>query len=227
MGRHTDGKNAILTAWPNLGLPEPTQAQLYGAMAVACRESGYGFGWTGALAGSNNWGAVQAGLPPCVDGYSVQGKDSHPDGTLYDVCFRVYATPAEGALGTLKTLYINHGRATVFEAAKRGNMQAFGQAMFNSGYYEGTGATVEERVTGYTDVLWKCYQEAIRETGDPPCFNRDTDFGVPSDSLPDAVVSTLTGGGGVTDLRNRLIVAAAGGVAGATIYELYRILSQK
>jgi len=228
MGRHTTGKNAILEAWLQTGLPMPTQSQLYAAMAVACHESGYGTGWTGAMAGSNNWGAVQAGPPPCVDGYSILWKDSHPDGTEYERCFRAFATPAEGALNTLKTLFINHNRSTVFEAARRGNMRAFAEAMHDSSYYEGRGVTVQERVAGYAKGLWFCYREAIKETGEPECFNLDTDFGVPT---PEPIVLPFIGmvAGGLTaqELRNRLFVASAGGLLGVAAYEVYRMLAGK
>ena len=182
---HSSGKQALIEAWSRSGLGPMTQSQLYAAMAVACLETWYGEGWTkacggtGAMIGSNNWGAIQTSLPPCEDGYSRLCIDTHPndDGssTKYESCFREYPTPADGALGLLGTLYGK--RPKVLEAAKRGNMQAVAQAMHDSKYYEGFGKTVQERIDNYAKALWRCYQGALKETGDPPCFELDKDFG--------------------------------------------------
>lgn len=155
---HAQARLAILEAWVRLHaeglLPETaTIPALQLVQAVGWIESQYGAGWKGLCASSNNWGAVQAGKPPCGPD-ACEYTDSHPrsDGTSepYQACFRVYSTPAEGAEHMLRVLL---RRQSTIEAALSGDADAFSRAMYAAGYYEGKGRTVSDRIAWQTRRL--------------------------------------------------------------------------
>ena len=165
-----DAYSILCSAWDVAGLPVPTQPQIHVAMCVARHETGYGSGWKGVMVGSNNWGAIQAGRPPARPGYSRLYQDTHPlpDGTsrTYQICFREYPTPEAGAAGLLRVLYVK--RPAVLQAAESADMQKVAEQMHASGYYEGFGKTAEDRIRGYANALWRCYESILKSTGWEP-----------------------------------------------------------
>lgn len=85
---------------------------------------------------SNNWGAVQAGVPTggVCSGTSFLWVDSHADGTPYAICERAYATAAEGAADIARILLKHPG---IVAAAQAGDVLAFATAMkVEASYYE-------------------------------------------------------------------------------------------
>lgn len=157
---HTMLRDAIARV---IGPDEPDTVVLY-CQAVGWLESRYASAWTGPGVGSNNWGAIQHRSPPCnpptVASPGVPGcfpfRDSspQPDGTSrgYAVCFRVYATPEEGAEALVRTVYSSR-RRSVLEAARRADPYAFSAAMYNTRYYEGFGPTREVRIQNHYKAM--------------------------------------------------------------------------
>jgi len=128
---------------------------------VACLETGYGDGWKGSGNGSNNMGAIQAGS---WVGETFAYTDTHPnaDGTStpYRIAFRKYATPAAGWEDLVRVVFINRGRSLVLNAAKSCDLLGVSQALHATGYYEGFGATVEQRIANHHSALARCVRAA-------------------------------------------------------------------
>jgi len=166
---HQWARGVLLNAWRSVFGGEPGLPELQYAQAVAMLESSYGMGWKGAGVGSNNWGAIQSGHPPC-GGNAFLYTDTHPnaDGTStpYSICFRRYASPEAGAADVLRVLYTNK-RSVVLDAAQEGNLFNAAKAQHDTGYYEGFGATVQERVQHYADVLERNVKEIAAANNEP------------------------------------------------------------
>ena len=179
-------------AWPTIFSEQPTTRELHTATMVARHESGYGTGWKGEMVGSNNWGAIQASTPPCTPGVSAPNVDTHPnaDGTStpYTSCFKVYATPEAGAADLLHVLFVVNKRQSVRNAANTGSIYAVAKAMHDTGYYEGFGSTVEQRVQGYADALWANYQAFLKISGAAAVMSPTGDPSIISPVTPDTPV---------------------------------------
>ncbi len=83
----------IRRVWPDLTSAELTPAALEVLLAQAGGEgTGYGQGWGGDMAGSNNVGSYQVGSGPRDTSYfrGVDHVDHKPDGTPYTTPFRYY-----------------------------------------------------------------------------------------------------------------------------------------
>lgn len=137
------------------------------ALAQAWLESGMadkvqGSWWKGAMEKSGNLGAIQ-----CAEGDSggsgytcVAYTDKHPDKTEYTIHFRFYDSGDSAAKDFLhhiavpRTKYLRDPHAEQsFAALKRGDLLAYAKALYNQRYYEGFGATDEERIAGYARGL--------------------------------------------------------------------------
>lgn len=164
----------IQAAWIKRGLAPLTENQIQAAMCVARFETQYGSGWKKVMAGSNNWGAIQAGKPPAKPGYSRLFMDTHPTAgganIPYEICFREYPTPEDGASDFLRVLFVR--RPSVLAAADRGSIQAVAEAMHGTGYFEGFGKTVAIRIMNYANSLWKNYESILRNTKWPAALVR-------------------------------------------------------
>lgn len=169
---HASARRILAQVAPGVLGRAPNLAILQAAQAVALGESNYGAGWKADCAGSNNWGAVQAGKPPC-GGDTCLYTDTHPnaDGTStpYEICFRRYPTPEAGAAHMLQILFTRKGArdAGVLDAAASGNLKAFSQAMYNSHYYEGFGATPEARVNNHYKMLRANVERIAKALNEP------------------------------------------------------------
>jgi hypothetical protein len=128
--RHRWARGVLERAAKARGLV-PSRAELQGWAAVALVETQYGSGWKGAMAGSNNWGAVQAkpGQP------SAPWQDQHPDGTVYSQPFRVYSTPEEGAADLIR--HLTALRPMTWAAMRAGDWWQAGDAMRQESYFGG------------------------------------------------------------------------------------------
>lgn len=140
---------AVLTALRQLLGEEPSRSVAHFGQVVGRAESHYGAGWNGTEGeGSNNWGAVQAGPPPCDPARSFETTDTHSNGEPYRRCFRKYPSPADGAYDMLRNVFTvpMAKKAHVLEAAETGDPYTFSAALYDRGYYEGRGATREARI---------------------------------------------------------------------------------
>jgi peptidoglycan hydrolase-like protein with peptidoglycan-binding domain len=136
---------------------------------VGCLETSYGAGWKGAGKGSNNMGAIQAGAG--WKGPVFEYVDTHPnnDGTstTYRVAFRKYATPLEGWIDLGKVAYINRKRFTVRQAAHQNDTLGVSRELHRTGYYEGFGSTVEERIQHHYLALSRSLRAADGQVVEP------------------------------------------------------------
>jgi len=150
-----------------------TGPELQVAQAVGRRESSYGRGWKADGVGSNNWGAVQAGRPPCNPATSFEYTDTHPESdgssTKYSICFRRYASPVEGAADMIRHLYVK--RPTVLRAVHRGSLHDFSAAMYDEHYYEGFGATREARIKNHMKWIESALEPIAEAVGEPVYLN--------------------------------------------------------
>jgi hypothetical protein len=104
--------------------------QIFGAMAQ--HESNYGHSpyknkKTGESSGVIwNWGAVQAGKPPCDPATSFEVTDTGPNGE-YNQCFKKYPSSAAGALDFLRHVTIK--RPYSWQAALEGDIDKYSVRM--------------------------------------------------------------------------------------------------
>lgn len=142
-------RGVLRRVWPASTLPASPTA-LQAAQAVARGETYYGRGWKNACTGSRNWGALQS-----TDGTGCAATDTHPTASgasvPYAARFRVYDTDDAGAADFLRVLL----RGGVSAALAAGDAQAIAAAMHANGYFEGFGATVEDRIRNYASAIAK------------------------------------------------------------------------
>lgn len=129
---HQRGREALARAWPIVTGSAATLPELQIAGAQAHLESGYGMGsylnkLTGERRVLNNWGAISCGKPPCGDD-CFEATDTHKDGTEYQQCYRIYATPEDGARHIIEHMTVK--RPTSWEHMKRGDIDAWARQMY-------------------------------------------------------------------------------------------------
>lgn len=163
---------------------DPTVAELQLAQAVSWHESNYGRGWKadknpdGRATSSNNWGAVQSGMPKgsACPVNSFMYTDTHPTtagvNVPYQVCFKTYPTPVDGAADVVKLLFKSKSRGPgITEAARTGSVNDFSTIMYDTKYYEGWGKTREERIAGHANRMRKTVQTISTALNEKPQFN--------------------------------------------------------
>lgn len=128
------GRDALREAWQGVTGEVPNLATLQIAQANAHLESGYGLSaytnkQTGETRVLNNWGAVQAGPPPCGPG-KFEATDTDNNGQPYQRCFRAYDTSAAGAADMIRHLTIE--RPVSWYLMRQGDIDAWAWAMHNS-----------------------------------------------------------------------------------------------
>lgn len=101
-----------------------------------------------------NYGAMQCGARPdggiCPEGCFPAG-DSSPVTGAYLACFQVHPTEEAGAQAFVRLVAVS--RPGIAAALPSGNAQQLAEAMYAARYFEGHGATVEERIAGYAVAL--------------------------------------------------------------------------
>lgn len=101
-----------------------------------------------------NFGAMQCGARPdggaCPEGCFPAG-DTSPVTGAYLACFQAHATPEAGAAAFVRLVAVS--RPGIAAALETGNARAIAEAMYEAKYYEGHGATVEDRIAGYAVAL--------------------------------------------------------------------------
>lgn len=136
--RHRAAAEVMRAAWRAEHGSEPSDRELLFALAVADAETNYGRGWKPPCTGSNNWGARQItpgekakGVPSCA--YT----DTHPDGTRYEIGFKVYDTPESGARDVVRLLTKQRPETWAVMRDPRGTVYAFSDRMRREKYYGG------------------------------------------------------------------------------------------
>jgi hypothetical protein len=130
-----EAREVVRAAFAKRGMDAPVLAELQGVQAIGRFEGRYG-SWKGA----NNWGAVQCGKPPCPPDCFAH-VDTDASGKTYDVCFRRYTAPVDGAADLVRELY---RRAGVPEGMAAGNADTIAERMRATGYFEGPPAMPPE-----------------------------------------------------------------------------------
>jgi hypothetical protein len=195
-----NAREILAHVWGLLFETPPTQAELQLVQAVSKGEGGYGLATyqllqvepgegygtvIGTTSQTNNWGAVQAGEAVngvCDPATSFMATDSSPNRKtaenpkgLYYACFRRYATPELGCESFLKTLLIGSKtfpRGSVRDAVASGSADEVARAMYETHYYEGFGATAEERIGHYADAIAKNAASIASALGEPLLVTR-------------------------------------------------------
>jgi hypothetical protein len=76
----------------------------------------------------------------------------------------------EGAEALVRTVY-SARRKVVLEAAKNHNIWGFSAAMYDTGYYQGFGATRDVRISHHADTMRRivaAIEKALDESAEPP-----------------------------------------------------------
>jgi hypothetical protein len=150
---------------------DPSLGEAQALQAVSLRESRYGEAWEDQGAGSYNLGGIQAGRPPCDPARSFEYTDRRPTSSgasvEYRACFRRYPSLTAGAADLVNVLFVRHGREKVRQAAARGDLGGVARQMHATRYYEGQGATVEERIANYAGWIGSGVRTIARSLGEP------------------------------------------------------------
>jgi hypothetical protein len=140
-----------------------TDTVVQGIAAIARHETGFGtyrpFARPATSAepawDSHNWGAMQCGAKADKDGKCPEGcfpaRDSSPVTGSYLGCFQVHPDADTGALAFVRLVTVS--RPGIAAALPSGDARRIAEAMYEARYYEGHGATVEERIAGYASAL--------------------------------------------------------------------------
>ena len=207
-GSHKAARQTLIDAFKELYGREPTLAELQYAHAVGWLETSYGQSWKGAMQGSNNWGAVHcptnqqskntslasqftnlvttgSATPGCI-----QYQDSYSDGTKFDVAFKSYPTPKDGAKDLLKHIFTYRGtggalaggdifrasylmrRQTYYGGHCPNATKQFGSADAKSSLGSpdknaGTQACAQEAITAHATLVQSIANDVAAANGDP------------------------------------------------------------
>jgi len=141
-----------------------TRCELQCLQAVAWLETSYGSGWRPPGADSKNLGACQAGAS--WRGQTFTYIDTHPTSTgasvPYSVAFRFYDSWEQAADDLVKIVYVNAGRSAALAAASVEDTAGFSKTLHDTGYYEGFGATVGERISHHHDAVMKAIRRQAK-----------------------------------------------------------------
>lgn len=168
--KHADFRRIVETAWmrrrPGVAMP---LGVLQATQVVSFKESGYGQGWKPPGNGSNNTGAVQA--PKGTPENSFEYNDTHPnpDGTstTYTTRFKKYASLEDGVYDQIGCQFAN---PETLQAAINGSLWGVSAGMRKSGYYEGKGATQEDRIRGHFNWIRPGVIEIAQALNEPVMF---------------------------------------------------------
>lgn len=202
---------------------EPRLEELQIITAIGHLESQGGRGWSGAMVGSNNWGAVQAKCKPddqgnCCPGSAPYG-DSRPtpEGQIkYTWCYKTYPTPADGAADIIKTIY---RWPNVVAGIKAGNLDEVSWQMRLNGYYEGFTTDKREAARTHAATL-DCYvQKMAAALGEPVAAWRKGEDYVPGSDGGDS-------GSGGSSSDDDTVVVLGTVVMGLLIAAKYGLLAR-
>lgn len=150
--------SAKLTSQEARAILDPAVVQVFGEGVVSPRgvdliqglnryETGYGAKWNGVdcpgADTSNNWGGVKTGgakwatanEAKCTPGKSFACQDRDAAGNRWWYCFRIYATPQEGAADVVRILFKNQYTRAYLQGGGDDPAE-FAAAMRRGGYFE-------------------------------------------------------------------------------------------
>jgi len=146
------------------------RSELQCLQGIGDLETGFGSTWTGPGIGSFNMGAIQkGGWTGAVFSYT----DTHPnpDGTStpYTIDFRKYASATDGFKDLAKVVYDAFEiRREALACASRGDILGFSTALHTPPvYYEGFGATDQERIAHHYNAVLASIQRQCAALGEP------------------------------------------------------------
>lgn len=156
---HAAARRDATEAFADVVHVQPTSNELRMLLAVALHETTFGAGWRGAGVGSFNMGAIHATSK--WTGETFEATDTAPTETggttSYAQAFKRYPNAVEGWKDLVRELYLN--RSSVRRAAATGSALSVARAMYQTSYYQGQGATADQRIRGYAqalaDMLWE------------------------------------------------------------------------
>lgn len=167
-------RSALLKAWRGVTGADPNLAELQIAAANAklessCGKASYTNRQTGEKASINNWGAVQAGSPPCGPG-GFEATDTRADGTPYQWCYARYPTPEAGAAEMIRQMTVR--RPTSWEHMRRGDIDAWAAAMRERDPATGVGLYFEQSVEGRASGIESRVRAIAAAFGEPVAATR-------------------------------------------------------
>jgi hypothetical protein len=175
-GAHHTARQVLVQALSSVLGRAPSLSEVQAAQAVGWRESNYGRGWRGDGVGSKNWGAVQAGRPPCDPARSFLYTDTHPTSSgasvPYQICFRRYSSDIDGAADMARHIFIRRPKTAA--AAASGSLEAFSTAMYDEHYYEGFGKTRKERIRRHMQWIDSALDKITAALGEPKALGAGT-----------------------------------------------------
>lgn len=188
---------ALVEAWPIVTgapatLPELQIAAANAKLESSCGKASYKNKVTGESSGViNNWGAVQAGAPPCDPSKSFEATDTRADGTPYQWCYAKYPTPGAGAAEMVRQMTVR--RPTSWEAMKRGDIDAWAAAMRRKDPVTGVGLYFEQSVEGRAKGIEQRVRSIAAAFGEPVAATRGGPPAI-AGSVPVAGAAALSGG---------------------------------
>ncbi len=167
MFAHSEMRSIVLEAFRVRFGREATRPEAQCVQAVAWLESSYGQ-WRAPGTGSFNFGAIQGK----GNAGSFTYNDSHPlpDGSskTYTTQFKRYASALDGAIDLVRTVYQIAGRdRLVLPSAQKGDTFGFSTGLRSTGYFEGYGATIAERVEHHRRAVQNACTLMARELSEP------------------------------------------------------------
>lgn len=218
---HRIAREALKAIWPEVTGKEATIPELQLAAAQGAFEGGYGLApyknlQTGETAVLNNWGAIQAGPPPCGPG-AFEATDTHPGKGQYQWCYKRYATPAEGARHMVEHLTVK--RPSSWAHMKRGDLDAWAAQMRQKDPISGQGLYFEQSEEGRKKSLEPIIAEIASTFGEPVMVKRGGP--VATDDQPPAPGGIATT---ETSIRRALKVGAGAGLLTVIAAALWRLI---
>lgn len=168
---HKDARQLCAAAFAEQFHREGTTPELQCLQAIAWIETNYGSSWKGAGVGSFNMGAIQKGG---WSGEVFTYTDTHPnaDGTStpYQIGFRKYPNAVAGFQDLCKVVYVVFApRRAALVAAGKGDVLGFSSCLhMYPCYYEGFGATDEERIRHHFNAVQNAIKLQCKALGEEP-----------------------------------------------------------
>lgn len=218
MSIHTEARAAAAVSIKTLFGREAIGGEAAGEAGISWLETNYSLGWKGNGKGSRNKGAQQCG--PNWKGKRFSYFDTHPnpDGTStkYQIDFRAYDSEEESWKDMCRTAFINRGREIVRSAAAERDWFGVSKGLHSTGYFEGFGKTVAERIANHHRSLSRSI--ALADGAERlPVF--------PITTIPETVSRGTRGPSEAVKLLQRELHLAADGFFGPhteTVLQLYQ-----
>ena len=154
MTSHAEARRLARAALERRFGGSPTIGEIKALAGIGWLETNYG-DWHGEGEGSNNIGAIHADASWNGEVFLATDTKPNDDGTStsYVTRFRKYPTAELGWLDLADEAFYARGRSSVRAAAQRQDWEDVSTALYETGYYQGQGATEAERIAGHVRAL--------------------------------------------------------------------------